>query len=80
MFLSDVLNLRVGSQLVLAMTADDPVELQCGGITLFKARTGNRRNRVAVQIEDRLPRAINSVTAGLGAAPASNAAHHPVAS
>ena len=54
------------------MTADDPVELQCGGITLFKARTGNRRNRVALQIEDRLPRAVNGVLAGVGAASANN--------
>lgn len=54
MNLSEVLALKVGSQITFPLTADDPVELRCGGVPLFLARTGNRRNRVAVQIEERL--------------------------
>ena len=52
MSLAELLNLKVGSQIVFALASDDPVELRCGGISLFLARTGNRRNRMAVQIED----------------------------
>jgi len=55
MNLSEVLALKQGSRIVLPLTADDPVELRCGGVPLFSARTGNRRNRIAVQIESKLP-------------------------
>ncbi len=54
MNLSEVLALKVGSQITFPLAVDDPVELRCGGVPLFLARTGNRRNRVAVQIEERL--------------------------
>ena len=57
MNLSEILALQVGSRIVFSLTADDPVEIRCGGVPLFLARTGNRRNKVAVQIEDRLPAA-----------------------
>ena len=54
MNLSEVLALKVGSRITFPLAADDPVELRCGGVPLFLAKTGNRRNRVAVQIEKRL--------------------------
>ncbi len=54
MNLSEVLSLKVGSRITFPLTIDDPVELRCGGIPLFLGKTGNRRNRVAVQIEERL--------------------------
>lgn len=54
MRLSELLSLKVGSQIMFSLTADDPVELRCGGVPLFRAKTGNRRNRVAVQIEQKL--------------------------
>jgi len=54
MRLSEILSLKVGSRITFALTADDPVELRCGGVPLFLAKTGNRRNRVAVQIEEKL--------------------------
>ena len=52
MSLADLLGLKVGDQLMLRLSSDDPIELRCGGVALFLARTGNRRNRVAVLIED----------------------------
>lgn len=52
--LSEILALKVGSRIIFQLTSDDPVEIRCGGVPLFLARTGNRRNRVAVQIEDSL--------------------------
>ena len=44
MRLSEVLALQVGSQIIFPLSAQDPVELRCGGVKLFLARTGNRRN------------------------------------
>jgi flagellar motor switch protein FliM len=55
MNLSEVLGLKVGSRIIFRLAADDPVQLRCGGVPLFLGRTGNRRNRIAVQIEDKLP-------------------------
>lgn len=55
MNLSEILALKIGSQIVFSLTSDDPVQLRCGGVSLFLARTGNRRSRIAVQIEERLP-------------------------
>lgn len=55
MHLSEILSLKVGDQITFSLTADDPVELRCGGVPLFLAKTGNRRNRIAVQIEDKAP-------------------------
>jgi flagellar motor switch protein FliM len=56
MKLADVIDLRVGSQIVFSMSQDDPVELRCGWVPLFSGRTGNKRDRIAVQIEERLGR------------------------
>jgi flagellar motor switch protein FliM len=56
MSLSEILALKVGSQIIFPLASDDPVQLRCGGVPLFLARTGNRRNRIAVQIEHKLPR------------------------
>ena len=54
MNLSEILALKVGSQIIFSLASDDPVQLRCGGVPLFLAKTGNRRNRVAVQIEQKL--------------------------
>jgi flagellar motor switch protein FliM len=54
MNLSEVLALKVGSQLIFGFAPDDPVQLRCGGVPLFRGKTGNRRNHVAVQIEEKL--------------------------
>jgi flagellar motor switch protein FliM len=56
MSLADVVALRVGSQIVFPMTADDPVQLRCGPVPLFTGRTGNKRDRIAIQIENQLER------------------------
>jgi flagellar motor switch protein FliM len=55
MSLAAMLALKVGSRIVFPLAHDDPVELRCGGVKLFLASTGNRRDRVAVRIEDKLP-------------------------
>jgi flagellar motor switch protein FliM len=55
MNLSEILALKIGSRIVFRLTSEDPVLLRCGGVPLFLGKTGNRRNRIAVQIEAKLP-------------------------
>jgi flagellar motor switch protein FliM len=54
MNLSEILALKIGSRIIFRLAADDPVQLRCGGVPLFRGKTGNRRNRIAVQIEEKL--------------------------
>ena len=56
MSLSDVIGLEIGSQIIFSMAPDDPVQLRCGLVPLFSGRTGNKRDRIAILIEERLGR------------------------
>ena len=56
MRLSDVMALQPGSRIVLGAAPDAPIQVRCGTVPLFEARSGRRRNRVAVRIERELPR------------------------
>jgi flagellar motor switch protein FliM len=56
MNLSEVLALKVGSRITFRLASDDPVQLRCGGVPLFLGKAGNRRNRIAIQIENKLSR------------------------
>jgi flagellar motor switch protein FliM len=56
MRLSDVMSLKVGDRLPLAVSPGAPVTLACGNVPLFQGRVGRRNGRLAVRIEDRLPR------------------------
>jgi flagellar motor switch protein FliM len=49
--LGDVMNWRVGSQLLLNVKPDDMVELRAGEIPLFRGKMGQRNTRMAVQID-----------------------------
>jgi flagellar motor switch protein FliM len=51
MQLSDVINLRLGSRIILNARPDAPVQLRCGGASLFEGKVGRRKNRMAVRIE-----------------------------
>ena len=50
MRLSDVVNLQVGSRILLQAAPGAPVQLRCGPITLFEGQAGRRKHRVAVRI------------------------------
>ncbi|GIK99670.1 MAG: flagellar motor switch protein FliM [Alphaproteobacteria bacterium] len=52
--LRDVLNLKVGTQLVLNATPASTVRMRCGGISMFDGRMGRKGRNIAVQIEQRL--------------------------
>src|SRR5690606_2167030 len=53
--LRDVLDLRVGKQIILNATPESQVRMRCGGITMFDGRMGRKGRNIAVQIERRLP-------------------------
>ena len=56
MRLSDVFDLKVGSQIMLGATPETLIQLNCGEIPMYMGRMGRRGNQIAVQIEDRVDR------------------------
>ncbi len=52
--LNDVLNWQVGSQVLLPVDPDDPVEMRCGHVPLYSGRMGRRGERIAVRIENEI--------------------------
>ena len=50
MSLHELGNLEIGQTLRLPNGPDDPLDLQCGGVTLGRAQIGQRSNRVAVRL------------------------------
>ncbi len=50
--LGDVVNLRIGSTIMLDVTPEDPVKLKCGGVPLTTAQVGRIGDRIAVAIND----------------------------
>jgi flagellar motor switch protein FliM len=56
MSLVDVMDLRIGSRIVLGAGPGSSVQLRCRGVPLFAGRVGRRKDQVAVKIEDTLGR------------------------
>jgi flagellar motor switch protein FliM len=56
MRLSEMIDLKPGSQIVLNGGVGSSVLLRCGTTVLFEGRVGRRKNRIAVQIEKLVPR------------------------
>jgi len=56
MRLSDIMALEPGSRIVLGAAPDATIQVRCGTVPLFEARSGRRRNRMAVRIEREIPR------------------------
>ena len=52
--LSDVVDLQVGSRIVLSVPPGHAVRMRCGTVVLFEGRVGRRKNRVAVRIESEM--------------------------
>lgn len=52
--LNEVLNWKVGSQIMLNTTADDKVTLRCGDVEMFTGRMGHKGFHMAVSIEDKI--------------------------
>ena len=52
--LNDALNWKVGSQVTLNVTKDDPIKLRCGNVDIFEGHMGKSNEKVAVQVSKRL--------------------------
>jgi flagellar motor switch protein FliM len=50
--LGDVLNLKVGSQIMLSVTPESQAFLKCGDKILFKGSMGRKGQNIAIKIED----------------------------
>jgi flagellar motor switch protein FliM len=51
--LSRVLNMKVGSKLLLNATADSPVILRCGDQPMFVGKMGRRGSNIAIRVDSR---------------------------
>jgi flagellar motor switch protein FliM len=56
MRLSDVMEFKPGTRIVLNTAPNAPVQLRCGAVPLFEGKLGRRKSRMAVRIERDLPR------------------------
>lgn len=52
--LNDILNLKVGSQIMLNTGPDDKVILRCGDVQMFNGRMGHKGRNMAVSIESKI--------------------------
>ena len=53
MRLSEVMDLKIGSQIMFSAKPDDPVDLRCGDVSLYSGKMGRKGDRMAVRIDDR---------------------------
>ena len=54
MRISDVMGLKIGSQIMLNASPESLVHLRCGEVDLFEGRMGRKGDHIAVRIEKRL--------------------------
>jgi flagellar motor switch protein FliM len=54
--LRDVLNLKVGSRIMLNAHPQSPVEVRCGDSRLFIGSMGRQDGKIAIRVEDKAPR------------------------
>ena len=52
--ISDVMNFKVGSQIMLNAGPDSVVHLRCGEVDLFEGKMGRKGDHIAVRIEERI--------------------------
>jgi flagellar motor switch protein FliM len=53
MRLSQVMDLKLGSQIMFNAKPDTPVDLRCGDVSLYSGKMGRKGDRMAVRIADR---------------------------
>jgi len=54
MSLREILNLKVGSRIMLNAMPDSPIELRCGQISMFLGTMGRKGNHIAVRVDDKI--------------------------
>lgn len=50
--LGEVVNLKIGSTIMLDIAPDDPVQLKCGGVPLTTAQVGRMGDRIAIAVNE----------------------------
>ncbi len=50
--LGEVVNLKIGSTVMLDVSADDPVRVKCGGISLTTAQVGRVGDKIAIAVNE----------------------------
>jgi flagellar motor switch protein FliM len=55
MSLNDVINWKIGTQIVFGTTPESPVQMRCGDRTLYSGRMGRLANHLAVRVEREVP-------------------------
>ncbi len=53
--LGDMLNWKIGSQIMFSTRTEDDLELRCGHFPMFKGPVGQKQGNIAVRIEDYMP-------------------------
>lgn len=53
--LGDILNWKIGTQVLFPTLTDDYMELRCGHFPMFKGPVGQRQGHIAVRVEDYIP-------------------------
>lgn len=61
--LGEILNWKIGSQIVFPTVAEDYLELRCGHFPMFKGPAGQRQGNIAVRIEDYISPKVEDDTA-----------------
>jgi flagellar motor switch protein FliM len=54
--LDDVFKLKIGSQIMLDVSPEDPVQVRCDDVVMYTGKMGRHRNKIAVQIEEVIDR------------------------
>jgi flagellar motor switch protein FliM len=52
--LKDILNLRVGSKIMLNAMPDSVIELRCGDVPMFGGKMGRKGNHIAIRVDEKI--------------------------
>lgn len=54
--LKDILNLQIGSRIMLNASPNSPVELRCGDVPLFMGQMGRKGNHISIRVDNKIKR------------------------
>jgi flagellar motor switch protein FliM len=54
--LREILNLQVGSRVMLNATPNSPIELRCGDVPMFGGQMGRKGNHIAIRVDRKIKR------------------------
>ena len=54
--LKDILNLQIGSRIMLNTSPNSPVEMRCGDVPLFVGQMGRKGNHISIRVDNKIKR------------------------